>query len=80
MSFDKIGARWRQLDPVFVRGMQRSGTSVMAHALRKMGIAGFGEGHLWFDLVKPFDKLRDPAYFPIIVKIRIHLIRHRFRG
>lgn len=64
MSPDRICRRWRQLDPVFVRGMQRSGTSVMAQALRRLGIVGFGEGHLWFDLVRPFENLRDPEYRP----------------
>lgn len=66
MGLDEIDARWRELDPVFVRGMQRSGTSVMARALREMGVAGFGEGHLWFDLVKPFKKLHDPTYRPYV--------------
>jgi hypothetical protein len=64
MSPEEIRTRWRQLDPVFVRGMQRSGTSVMGQALRRMGMAGFGEGHLWFELVKPFEKLRDEGYRP----------------
>lgn len=62
MTYSDVEARWRDLDPVFVRGMQRSGTSVMARALRRLGIKGFGEGHLWFDLVKPFERLRDPEY------------------
>ncbi|MDY7078946.1 MAG: sulfotransferase [Chloroflexota bacterium] len=62
MGWDDIDARWQQLNPVFVRGMQRSGTSIMGRALRRMNIAGFGEGHLWFDLVEPFMQLRDPAY------------------
>ena len=64
MGWDDIDARWQQLNPVFVRGMQRSGTSIMGRALRRMNIAGFGEGHLWFDLVEPFTQLRDPAYHP----------------
>jgi hypothetical protein len=64
MGMREIDARWRQLNPVFVRGMQRSGTSAMGRALREMGMVGFGEGHLWFDLIKPFTRLRDPAYWP----------------
>ena len=52
------------LDPVFIRGNQRSGTSIVARALRHLGFVGFGEGHLWFDLARPFAKLRDPAYAP----------------
>jgi hypothetical protein len=62
MMWDDIDARWEQLDPVFVRGMQRSGTSVMALALREIGILGFGEGHLWFELVEPLERVLDPAY------------------
>lgn len=64
MALPEIEACWRHLDPVFVRGMQRSGTSVMARALRRLGIVGFGEGHLWFDLLEPFNNLRDPEYQP----------------
>lgn len=60
--WDDIDARWEQLNPVFVRGMQRSGTSVMALALQEMGIHGFGEGHLWFELVEPLEKILDPSY------------------
>jgi hypothetical protein len=29
-----------------------------------MGVTGFGEGHLWFELVKPFENLRDEEYRP----------------
>ena len=64
MSLEKIEARWRTLDPVFVRGMQRSGTSVMEGALQRMGIRGFAEGHLWFELLGPLTQLRDPTYRP----------------
>jgi len=64
MRFDEIEARWEKLDPVFIRGMQRSGTSIMARALQRMKILGFGEGHLWFELVEPFARLRDPDYCP----------------
>lgn len=62
MGLAEVDARWQQLDPVFVRGMQRTGTSVMTRALQKMRIMGFGEGHLWFELVKPFERLSDPTY------------------
>jgi len=64
VGLDEIDARWQQLDPIFVRGMQRTGTSMMTRALQKMGIAGFGEGHLWFEMVKPFEKLSDATYLP----------------
>jgi hypothetical protein len=64
MTFEEIENCWHRLDPVFVRGMQRSGTSVMGYALQKMGIVGFGEGHLWYELLKPITRLRDPDYFP----------------
>ena len=61
---EDIEARWQQLNPVFVRGMQRSGTSIMGRALRQMGILGFGEGHLWYELLKPVTQLRNPNYSP----------------
>ena len=64
MGLDEVDAHWQQLDPVFVRGMQRTGTSVMTRALQKMRIVGFGEGHLWFELIKPFEKMSDPTYLP----------------
>ncbi len=54
--------RWRALDPVFVRGMQRSGTSITARGLHRIGIIGFGEGHLWFEALRPFRELRDPSH------------------
>ena len=66
MSMDEIDAHWQRLDPVFVRGMQRSGTSVMARALQQLGVLGFGEGHLWFELVKPLERLLDPSYCPTL--------------
>lgn len=64
MRLEEVQTRWRELDPVFVRGMQRSGTSAMGRALQQMGIVGFGEGHLWFELIKPFNDLRDKEYRP----------------
>jgi len=63
---DELDACWQQLNPVFVRGMQRSGTSVMARALQEMGILGFGEGHLWFELVEPLRNILDPSYYSIL--------------
>ncbi len=53
--------KWRALDPVFVLGMQRSGTSVLAQALLQTGFRAFAEGHLWLDLVRPFQALLDPC-------------------
>lgn len=64
MGWSEIESAWQQLDPLFIRGMQRSGTSIMARALGRMEIRGFGEGHLWFELVKPFEKLHNPTYNP----------------
>ena len=60
----EIESRWRALDPVFIRGMQRSGTSIMARALQRLGILGFGEGHLWFEALKPMTRLLDPEWMP----------------
>ena len=57
-----IEERWSQLDPIFIRGQQRTGTSIMARALRIAGFNGFGEGHLWFELAKPLARFRDPEY------------------
>lgn len=64
MTFEEVENLWQRLDPVFVRGMQRSGTSVLGYALQKMEIVGFGEGHLWYELLEPLARLRDPDYFP----------------
>ena len=57
-----VKKRWSRLDPVFVRGMQRSGTSILFRALRAAGVAGFPEGHLWDELMEPLARIRDPAY------------------
>lgn len=54
--------RWQELDPVLIRGAQRSGTSIMGRLMRQLGIWGFGEGHLWFELCETFDRLRDPTH------------------
>lgn len=57
-----IEERWRHLDPIFIMGRQRSGTSIMWRALRALDFLGFPEGHLWFDLVESFARYRDPSY------------------
>ena len=54
--------RWQCLDPIFIMGRQRTGTSIMWRALKYAGFLGFPEGHLWFDLVGSFARLRDPTY------------------
>jgi hypothetical protein len=58
----EIEERWQCLDPIFIMGMQRTGTSIMWRALRVAGFLGFPEGHLWFDLVEDFARFRDPEY------------------
>jgi hypothetical protein len=58
----EIEERWQCLDPIFIMGRQRTGTSIMAKALQVAGFFGFPEGHLWFDLVESFARLRDPTY------------------
>ncbi|MGC9396704.1 MAG: sulfotransferase [Anaerolineae bacterium] len=60
MDLDEV--HWRQLDPIFIFGRQRTGTSIMWRALRVAGFLGFPEGHLWYDLIKPFAWWRDPEY------------------
>ena len=62
MSFEGIEENWQQLDPIFILGRQRTGTSIMWRALRVASFLGFPEGHLWYDLIKPFAWWRDPAY------------------
>ena len=57
-----IEARWQSLDPIFIVGRQRTGTSIMWRALRAINFQGFPEGHLWFDLVESLARFRDPAY------------------
>jgi len=53
---------WKQLDPIFIMGRQRTGTSIMWRTLRAANFLGFNEGHLWFDLVEAFAPFRDPGY------------------
>lgn len=60
----QIEEEWEELDPIFIRGMQRSGTSVVIAALGLLGFTGFNEGHLWFELLRPFSRYRDPEYRP----------------
>ena len=62
MDFDEV--YWQQLDPIFIFGRQRTGTSIMWRALRVAGFLGFPEGHLWYDLIEPFAWWRDPDYKP----------------
>lgn len=50
--------------PVFVRGMQRSGTSALSFALDAAGVRGFSEGHLWFRVARLFEQLDDPDWHP----------------
>lgn len=57
-----IEERWLGLDPVFIMGRQRTGTSIMWRALRTVDFLGFPEGHLWFDLVESFARFRNHAY------------------
>jgi hypothetical protein len=64
MPKNDLQTRWQRLNPVFVRGMQRSGTSIVALALRKMNIVGFGEGHLWYELLEPLEQLENETYKP----------------
>jgi len=60
----EVEEAWAKLDPIFIMGMQRSGTSIMAIALLLAGFTGFGEGHLWLELIEPFSRFRDPSYRP----------------
>jgi len=57
-----IEEEWQRLDPVFIMGRQRTGTSITWRALRVAGLRGFPEGHLWFDLVEAFARFRNPSY------------------
>lgn len=58
----EIEERWRSLNPIFIMGRQRTGTSIMWRSLRAADFRGFPEGHLWFDIVEAFARLRDPTY------------------
>ncbi len=61
---DAVRDTWATLDPIFVLGMQRSGTSIVAMGLHAAGFRGFAEGHLWHELVATFDRLRDGEHLP----------------
>ena len=60
----EIEEKWSKLDPIFIRGMQRSGTSIIAVALLLPGFTHFAEGHLCSELMKPLSRFRDPEYHP----------------
>jgi len=62
MNDKDVQKEWELLDPILVRGMQRSGTSILYRVLKVAGFAGFPEGHLWQDVVKPLARLYDPDY------------------
>lgn len=57
-----IEEKWGQLDPIFIMGMQRSGTSMIQRALGVAKFFSFGEGHLWLELIECFARFRDPEY------------------
>lgn len=62
MDLDRREAYWEQLDPIFIMGRQRTGTSIIWRALRVVSFLGFNEGHLWLDLVEALARIRDPNY------------------
>lgn len=64
MSTNELDRAWSDLDPIFVVGRQRTGTSIVWRALREAGFRGFAEGQLWLELVEPFCRLHDPLYAP----------------
>ena len=64
MNVEVIHERWQTLDPIFIRGAQRSGTSILSLALASLGINSFGEGHLWDEVLLPFETLSDVSYLP----------------
>jgi hypothetical protein len=57
-----VEGQWQRLDPIFIIGSQRTGTSIMWRALRTANFLGFNEGHLWLDLVESFARFRDPDH------------------
>jgi len=57
-----IEEQWLRLDPIFIMGRQRTGTSIMWRTLQVAGFHGFPEGHLWLDLIEPFAHFRNPEY------------------
>src|SRR5689334_5706288 len=54
--------RWHDLNPIFVRGCQRSGTSAFTTALNRTNVSSFAEGHLWFELACAIARIRDPKF------------------
>ena len=58
-AFSKQHEDGRVLNPVFLMGMQRSGTSILAMALAELGLHGFAEGHLWLFVPEALRRLRD---------------------
>ncbi len=58
----EVEEAWAELDPIFIMGRQRTGTSIMWRALRVAKFFGFPEGHLWLELVEPFAHCRIPDY------------------
>ena len=59
---EALDREWQGLDPIFIMGRQRTGTSIMWRTLRAVNFLGFNEGHLWFDLVDAFARFRNPDY------------------
>lgn len=56
--------RWSELDPIFIVGRQRTGTSILWRALRTAKCYGYAEGQLWLELVRPFCRIYDRSYAP----------------
>jgi hypothetical protein len=59
---DQIEERWSHLNPIFIMGMQRSGTTAIARAMNLCEFTHFAEGHLWFEVMEPFRRFHDPSY------------------
>ncbi len=81
----EVDRAWSELDPIFIVGRQRTGTSVVWRALRTAGFNGFAEGQLWLELVQPFCRLLDPQYAPdlrqqyfALSENRLEELEHRF--
>lgn len=48
---------------MFVMGMQRSGTTIVARALSECALVGFNEGNVWHMVVETLRRMRDPMVF-----------------
>lgn len=59
---EQVEKRWNDLDPIFIMGMQRSGTTAIARAMSLCGFTHFAEGHLWLEVMEPLERLQDPSY------------------